>query len=462
MLGHPWIILTLVLAVLGVFWVAGTRELKHTVRAAFPTAFNLTPGLDVQIDGMDVGKIGKVEYKDGRSIVEIGINDDDYWPLPKGTTVTSRWGTTIGSGTRRLDLELGPEDAEGIPEGGIIAAKATQPAVDVDEVVNTLSDDTRDDLQNLQGKLIGALEGNERELNRGLKATGPGVRDVDRFLAELGSDPAALRGLLTNTHRLTQTLAARSGEVAGLISVASQTFGAFSDRTRETQATLDALTPTLNEVSTTLKRVDGSLGGLTDLVKDLRPGVAKLPALAKAAKPALRDLHAIVPTALRTIRTTTDVAPDVTTFLADAQPVVDKTTKALDEATPMMHCLRPYAPEAMGAVIGLAGWTQSFQVKQPTTIDNELLNQPLRHRGRPYNGQPTRGGMRAGPQASTASVHAYPDGIITPQVYSIFGMKTYAYPRPPGFAAGKPWFVEECGYTKDRLDPAKDTEGKPE
>ncbi|MGE4425246.1 MAG: MlaD family protein [Solirubrobacteraceae bacterium] len=449
-------------AILGVFWVAGTRELQHTVKAAFPTAFNLTPGLDVQIDGMDVGKIGKVEYKDGSAIVEIGINDDDYWPLPKGTQVTSRWGTTIGSGTRKLDLELGPEDAEGIPEGGIIAAKATQPAVDVDQVVNTLSDDTRDDLQNLQGKLVGALEGNERELNRGLKATGPGVRDVDRFLAELGSDPAALRGLLTNTHRLTQTLAARSGEVAGLISVASQTFGAFADRTQATQATLDGLTPTLNEVTTTLKRVDGSLGGLTALVNDLKPGVRKLPALAKVARPALRDLHAIVPTALRTIRTTTDVAPDVTQFLKDAQPIVDKSTTALKEAKPMMRCLRPYAPEAMGAVIGLAGWTQSFQVKQAETIDNVLLNYPNRHRGRAYNGQPTRGGMRAGVQASTASLHAYPDGIVTPQLYRAIGMKEYAYGRPPGYAAGKPWFIEECGYTKDRLDPSKDSEGKPE
>jgi hypothetical protein len=40
------------------------------------------------------------------------------------------------------------------------------------------------------------------------------------------------------------------------------------------------------------------------------------------------------------------------------------------------------------------------------------------------------------------------------------GGLTYAFPRPPGDSAGQPWFLPECGITKDAYDPSKDPEGK--
>ena len=112
--------------VLFAWWAIGTRSQDHHVKAAFPTAFNLAPGMDVQVDGIDAGKISKVEYKDGRSVVEIGINEERYWPLHDGTTVKQRWGTTIGSGTRLIELEPGPANAPELEEGGIIERKYTR------------------------------------------------------------------------------------------------------------------------------------------------------------------------------------------------------------------------------------------------------------------------------------------------------------------------------------------------
>src|SRR5919197_1139688 len=134
---HPWQILLIAFSILFAWWAIGTRSEPHHVKAAFPTAFNLAPGMDVQVDGMDAGKIGKVSYQDGHAIVEIGISEDRFWPLHVGTTVKQRWGTTIGSGTRRLDLEPGPAKAPEIPEGGIIESKYTLPAVDIDQVLST-------------------------------------------------------------------------------------------------------------------------------------------------------------------------------------------------------------------------------------------------------------------------------------------------------------------------------------
>ncbi|WP_320671806.1 MlaD family protein [Patulibacter defluvii] len=461
LIGHPWMIVGAAAAVVFAFWVVGTREQQHVVRASFSSAFNLARGLDVQVDGLDVGKVGAVEYADGRAIVEIAINDDDYWPLPKGTTVTSRWGTTIGSGTRKLDLQLGPRDAPAIPDGGIIAAKDTRPAVEVDEVLNTLNQDTRDEVKSLNGNVDRAVSGTEADANRGIAATGRGLREINGFVKDLGSDTVALRGLVRNSDRLTRTIASRAPAVSDLVTVAARTFEAFGSRTREIQATLDGVAPAMGEARTTLARVDGSVGRLTALVGDVRPGVAELKPLARVATPALNRLYGIVPTALATVRTTTAVAPQLNTLLTNGTPFLRKTERILREAEPIVRCLRPYAPEAGGAVIGAASWMQTYTLKSkeppPETL---LLDQPMPYRGREENGLIRLGGVRAGPQASTATVHAWPS-VITPELFTKIGLKKYAYPRPPGLTADQPWFIPECGVGPESLDPSKDPEERP-
>src|SRR3954468_7110625 len=106
-LDRPWYVLLLAGLVAFTWWAVGTRKQPHHVRAAFSSAFNLVPGQAVSVDGLEVGKVGKVRYDGGKALVDIGIKDKQFWPLHEGTRVISRWGTTIGSGTRRLGLGPG-------------------------------------------------------------------------------------------------------------------------------------------------------------------------------------------------------------------------------------------------------------------------------------------------------------------------------------------------------------------
>src|ERR1700756_4886452 len=89
-LDHPLVILLAIGCVLFVFWVIGTRQQPHHVRAAFPSAFNLVSGQSVDVDGQEVGKISGVQYVNnvngGEAIVTIGISDNSFWPLHAGTT----------------------------------------------------------------------------------------------------------------------------------------------------------------------------------------------------------------------------------------------------------------------------------------------------------------------------------------------------------------------------------------
>lgn len=457
MVGHPWSIIGAAAAVWLTVWIIGTRSDPHHVKVAFPTAFNLTSGLDVSIDGLDAGKISKVEYRDGRSIVELGIKDE-YWPLPQGTTATSRYGTTIGSGTRRVDLELGPDNAPKIAEDGIIAARDTRPAVDVDAVLNTASAATRQDATSLTKNVDEALSGSEADANSGIASTGRGLKDINGFLKDLGSDSVALSGLITNTDRLMKVLASRSGQVSDLVSVSSRTFGAFASRTTEVQQTLDGVRPAMTEARTTLARVDDSLGGLTQLVDDIEPGSTRLKPLAKAATPALKNLSDIVPAALSTVRTTTRVAPELNTLLTNGSPFLDKVGRVTSELEPMFHCIRPYAPEAAGAVTNLGSWVSTYVLQKPETGPiGDATNAPYPYRGRKENGLHRQHGLRARVQASAATLHADP---LSPDAFTKISGKRYAYPRPAGYGAKDPQYMPECGITEDSLDASKDPESR--
>jgi len=118
-LDHPLYIVLVAGVVAFTMWVIGTRNEPYIVKAAFTSGFNLVPGLPVDVYGQQVGMITGVKYDSsvagGEAIVSVGISDRAFIPLHRGTTVEARWGSTIGNGTRRLDVDPGPQSAPKIP-----------------------------------------------------------------------------------------------------------------------------------------------------------------------------------------------------------------------------------------------------------------------------------------------------------------------------------------------------------
>jgi ABC-type transporter Mla subunit MlaD len=451
-LDHPWFVVLALVSILFVWWALGTRSQDHHVRAAFPTAFNLTKGLDVQIDGIDAGKIGTVEYRDGKAVVEIGISDERFWPLHVGTRVKSRWGTTIGSGTRRLDVEPGPDSAAEIPEGGIIESRYTLAAVDVDEVLNTFSNATRGDLRSFMSRTDAAITGREDQINSSLPAAAGALEATGGVMADLATDSNALQGLVLNGDRLTRTLAARRPEVRDLVTVAAQTFQAFAANSDGVEQSIEQLPGTLREARGTLARLDTSVGTLDGLVSDLRPGAARLRPLARAARPALVSLADTIPSALSTVRSATKAAPRLSELFSAGSPFMQKLGPILSEMSPMFACMRPYAPEAGGAVVGLAAWMQQYILHHPTEgVPGK------RFPGARTNGLAHFHPVMAMPQASLASLHSYPAPIDS-ELFTRLSGKKYALPRPPGLTTGQPWFQPECGAGPESVDPSKDPE----
>ena len=449
-LDNPWLVVLAIVVAAFTWWAIGTRQEKHHVKAEFNSAFNLVSGQAVDVDGLQVGKIGGVKYDHGKAQVDIGINDSRFWPLHQGTRVVSRWGTTIGSGTRRLDLYPGPKSAPVLAKGAIIPTTDTEPAVDVDQVLNTFTPSVRTHLRHFVRVMDEGFTGQQKQVGAAVHAAASGVSGAGGLMSDLASDTYALHNVVVNADRLTSTLATHAQGVKDLVSVAATTFQTFADNTRGVQDSIGELPGTLSQAHSTLQRVDTSVNKLNALMVALRPGAARLKPLAAQAQPAIAELRATVPDALATVQTATTASPHLNSLLRAATPFMQDAPSVFSDLAPMVACIRPYAPELGGALVGGNGGHQNYDL-----VDPKLNPQVVRYVGATTaNGLVEQHGLRATPMVSVATVET---PLHSAQFAQLSGKK-YADPRPPGLNVGQPWFMPECGYTQDALNPAKDPE----
>jgi hypothetical protein len=224
------------------------------------------------------------------------------------------------------------------------------------------------------------------------------------------------------------------------------------------QQSLQALPGTLSDARDTLGRLDSSVNNLDGLMRRLGPGAAELQPLAATARPAFADVTAAVPPLLQTVRTLTASAPSLTELLKTGTPFMRNSGGLYSSLTPMLACIRPYAPEAGGAIESAGGWMQTYEIQPANSPQGALLGEPQRFIGPSMgNGLVRTHTARAMPQVSATTLGVYPPGVTTKLFTQLTGQQ-YAEPRPPGLSVGQPWFIPQCGITPDALNPGKDPE----
>jgi ABC-type transporter Mla subunit MlaD len=429
LVGHPWAVILAGAAVALGLWAASTRRSPHEVRAVFTEAVSVYKGLDVRVDGMDAGKVQGVRHEEGHAVITLGINDD-VWPLHQGTTAALRFGTTVGNGTRYVDVAPGPKTAPDLPQDGIIANDKTIETTEFDQLFDTFDAKTRKHIQGTAAGLGRTFGPRAAELGQGVDASGPGLDAVGGLASELSRDEPALRAAVANTDRVTSTLVARRAQLSDVVTVAAATFDTFARNTRGITASLDNLPPALRETKATLARLDRSVAGLDGLVGDLRPGAAELGPLARQLRPALAELRRTVPAAVATLRGGRRAAPDVTALLRRVRPLSEVAAPTLARLAPMVACVRPYAPEVAGLLSTWSSFAKGYD--------------GMGHIGRIWGNY--------GPTSATSSPEVKTSAFVKATGQG------YALVRPPGYNAGKPWFLPQCGAGHDGIDPSKDPE----
>ena len=158
-------------------WVPVVGKDFFVVKAEMSTAQSVTPGQGqtVNIAGVQVGEISKVELKEGKAVITLRM-EPRYGRVYKDATVLLRPKT--GLKDMVAELEPGTPPAGRLKDGAVIPVSQTLPDVNLDEVLASLDGDTRDYLTVLVGAGAEGLRGNGPALARALRRIEPSPRSL--------------------------------------------------------------------------------------------------------------------------------------------------------------------------------------------------------------------------------------------------------------------------------------------
>jgi phospholipid/cholesterol/gamma-HCH transport system substrate-binding protein len=303
-------------------WVPGIGTEFTQYKAALSTAQSVTPGQGqtVQIAGVDVGELTKVELVDGRGIVSMKVDPDH--PFYRDASAMLRPKT--GLNDMVLQVDPGTRAAGEAPEGFTIPVDRTLPNVNLDQFLSALDADTRASLQLLLGGAGQALRGQGRELSNTLRRFEPLGRDVARLTSQLQERSRNIKRSVRNFRLLATELGSKDDELAAFIDANNAVFRAFANQDARLRETLRELPSALRRTSSALAKVQPLGTELRETLGDLRPFARDLGPALRATRPFLRETRPIIRTQLRP-------------FARDAQPaakLVRSSGEGLTEVTP--------------------------------------------------------------------------------------------------------------------------------
>jgi len=303
-------------------WVPGIGTEFTEYKAAMSTAQSVTPGQGqtVQIAGVDVGEISKVDLVNGRAIVSMKLEPEHEIYRDASALLRPR----TGLNDMVLQLTPGTRRAGEAREGYTIPVDQTLANVNLDEILASLDRDTRTSLQLLLGDAGRALDGQGRPLSNTLRRFEPLGRDLAKLNDQLSRRSASIRRSIGNFRRLAEALGAKDDDIAALVDSSNAVFRRFANQDRSLRATLRELPSTLRVTSSALRRADELGGALGRTLGAIRPGARALGPSLRALRPFLRETTPIIRDQLRPF------ARDVQPFARTAR----SSSKGLTEVTP--------------------------------------------------------------------------------------------------------------------------------
>src|SRR4051812_23728345 len=287
-------------AALAVVLLGGGRQ--YVVHARFASASQMVKGGEVKIGGERVGTVAAVKLTpDWHAELTLKI-DADHAPLRRGTVASVRQVSLSGVANRYVDLQMPPGDRqETIPEGGLIAERDTNSAVDIDQLFNLLRPRERKGLQRVIRGFGRSIGGRSRQAAAGFRYLDPNLSTNTRLFAELTRDRPALSRFIVDSSRLATDVAERRDDLAGLVDQLADFTGAIAHRRGSLGQAIDVLPAFLPRANTTFVNLRATLDDLDPVIDDTRPVARRLGPLldqlrpfAREAKPTVRDLAATI------------------------------------------------------------------------------------------------------------------------------------------------------------------------
>lgn len=325
----------------------------HDYELLFPTGGQLVPGNEVLVGGQPIGTVDDITLTDDAQ-AEVAIKVDD--PLHEGTTATIRAASLSGIANRYVSIAPGPNNADEIPDGGLIDSEKTIAPVDLDQLFNALDEPTRRSLQKVIEGQATIYDGNTEAARQTYKYFAPSLQSGERLLAELSRDEEALSRFLVEGGRVFGAVASRRDDLAALTENGNRALGAIATESEAFDRVLAQLPPAMRQANTTFVNLRAALDDLDPVIADTGEVAPELPQFLRDVQPVARDSVPVV----RDLRFAIDrngASNDLTDALIDLPPAarsastaVPRTVTALDDSQHVFEFARPYSPDLLSLV----------------------------------------------------------------------------------------------------------------
>lgn len=323
-----------------VFW---PWERTFTFSATFAETAGISPGngQEVRIAGVPVGQITDAHVDPGgHAVVEMRLRGDH--PIHRNARLVIRPKSPLNEIFVNVDPG-GPPSPE-LTDGAVLPLANSTSAIQIDQVLGHLDDDTRDALGALLAESDVALAAASRDLPAALRSADGLLNDLQPVVVELERRRAAIAELVGGLAAVSTAVGGDEGRLSTLTDSLNRTLRVVNGRGGEVDATLAELP----RLSTAL---DGATGAVTDLAGELNPALRRLndasalPDALDRTEQSLGTLRDTVRAARPALDQARAVAGDLRPFAHDLRPAGRDLAAISADLDPVTAQLVPYLPD---------------------------------------------------------------------------------------------------------------------
>jgi phospholipid/cholesterol/gamma-HCH transport system substrate-binding protein len=282
------------------------------VKAVFSSVNSIRLDSPVRIAGVEVGQVTKVEhYEDSNYGVVTMRLEDNGRPIHKDATLKIRPRLFL-EGNFFIDMTSGTPEAPVVEDGDTIPVTQTAYPVQLDQLLTSLQEDTRKNLQDLLAGFGGGLTYRPRAaddvgqdpavrgksaaeaLNSSLASAGPAFKNAARVNnALLGTQSHDLRKLVAGLQKFSAGLGRNEERLKSFFTNFNTTMAALASEQQSLGDAIRLLGPTLQKADSYFADFARALPPTTEFVHNFIPVVRETPATIKAAGPWLTQFTAL-------------------------------------------------------------------------------------------------------------------------------------------------------------------------
>lgn len=344
----------LCLVIFSFLWVHSGGKLPlvtsdgYQVTATVEKVDNTVYFSDVMIAGVKVGKVRDVSATGEHPKLLIQL-DEDIAPLHRGAKFSIEAKSLVEESYVSIKDGKGAE----VPAGTVFPLSASTPPVKLNDVLASLDEPTRAELQSVLKSAGMATEDGKADISAGMSGLGDVGRDGRTALDALDAQSADLTRLTRSSTRVLAALAERRAQISSLVDDSNTIAQVTAGQQDDVSAAMQAFPGALDSART-------SSGKLEELATHLDPVAKNLDASAPDLNAALEELPETT-TSLRgllpSLDTTLTRAPETLTKLPTTADRVDTllppASVVLSDLNPSLGYLEPYGRD-------LAAWFTNF------------------------------------------------------------------------------------------------------